>query len=206
MTAMDIIVLLLMGGNGLFGFRRGFVCEILSMVGLAAAMVAVRLFHAPVAEMLTGFVGTEGGAAILGFALVFGVTWYAGRLIASKVGGAIKTSLLGPVDRVLGFGFGALKGLLIATVAFVGFAMVYDTFYGADAARPGWMRHSRTYPLLNASGRAMSEWLAERRVHGGLLGTQDDVAADTDSQGVDGDARRDAGGDARRDERDGASE
>lgn len=170
MTAMDIIVLLLMGINGIIGFRRGFVCEALSLVGLALAITAVRLFHAPFAEMLAGFVGTEGGAVILAFALVFGVTWYLGRFVAQKIGGSIKASLLGPVDRVLGFGFGALKGLLIATVAFVGFAMVYDTFYGEEAPRPLWLRQSRTYPLLNASGRAMSEWLAERRVHGGLMG------------------------------------
>ncbi len=185
MTAMDIIVLLLMGGNGLLGFKRGFVCEVLSMVGLALAMTAVRLFHAPVADMLTGFVGTEGGAAILALVLVFGVTWFAGRMAARYIGGAVKTSLLGPVDRVLGFGFGALKGLLIATVAFVGFAMVYDTVYGADTPRPDWMRHSRTYPLLNASGRAMSEWLAERRVHGGLLGTEDTGEAENGANAAD---------------------
>ncbi|MET0364003.1 MAG: CvpA family protein [Sphingobium sp.] len=179
MTAMDIIVVLLMGINGIIGFRRGFVCEALSLVGLALAITAVRLFHAPFAEMLAGFVGTEGGAVILAFALVFGVTWFLGRFIAQKIGGSIKSSILGPVDRVLGLGFGALKGLLIATVAFVGFAMVYDTVYGEEALRPLWMRQSRTYPLLNASGRAMSEWLAERRVHGGLMGLAggDDEAA-----------------------------
>jgi membrane protein required for colicin V production len=170
MTAMDITVLLLMGGNGILGFMRGFVQEALSMVGLAIAITAVRLFHAPVAEILTGVVGTEGGAAILALALVFGVTWFTGRMVARRVGAGMKKSILGPVDRVLGFGFGALKGLLIATVAFVAFAMVYDTFFGAEARRPDWMRHSRTYPLLNASGHAMSEWLAERRKEGGLLG------------------------------------
>ncbi len=105
-------------------------------------------------------------------------------MVAQKAGGAIKTSLLGPIDRVLGFGFGALKGLLIATVAFVGFAMVYDTFYGADTVRPDWMRHSRTYPLLNASGRAMSEWLAKRRVHGGLLGTDSQQEEDQEVSGA----------------------
>ena len=65
--------------------------------------------------------------------------------------------------------FGALKGLLVATVAFVAFAIAYDTIYGAEARRPGWMRHSRTFPLLNASGHAMSQWLAERRKTGGLM-------------------------------------
>ncbi|MFT3966733.1 MAG: CvpA family protein [Sphingobium sp.] len=188
MTAMDIIVLLLMGGNGVIGFRRGFVCEALSLVGLACAIVAVRLFHAPFAEMLAGLVGTEGGAAILAFALVFGVTWFVGRLIARQIGGGVKSSLLGPVDRVLGLGFGALKGLLIATVAFVGFALVYDSLFGEGAPRPEWMRKSRTYPLLNASGRAMSEWLAERRVHGGLMS----VIEGDDAAGNDADAAANA--------------
>lgn len=170
MTAMDIIVLLLMGFNAILGFRRGFVCEALSLVGIALAITAVRLFHAPFAEMLAGVVGTEGGAAVLAFALVFGVTWFLARMVARAIGGSIRSSLLGPMDRVLGLGFGALKGLLMATVAFVGFAMLYDTIYGQEAPRPAWMRHSRTYPLLNASGRAMSEWLAERRAHGGVMG------------------------------------
>jgi membrane protein required for colicin V production len=170
MTALDIIVLLLIGGNGVIGFKRGFVCEALSMVALVGAILAVRLFHASVTDLLTGFIGTEGGAATLAFALIFGLTWYFGRFAAQRVGKSTKSSLLGSVDRVLGFGFGSLKGLLIATVAFVGFAILYDTIYGADARRPEWMRTSRTYPLLNASGKAMSQWLAERRKHGGVLG------------------------------------
>lgn len=185
MTAMDIIVLLLMGGNGVIGFRRGFVCEALSLVGLVVAIAAVRLFHAPFADMITGLIGTEGGAVVLSFALVFGVTWFLGRMVARWIGGGVRGSLLGPVDRVLGFGFGALKGLLIATVAFVGFAMLYDMVYGEEAPRPGWMRHSRTYPLLNASGRAMSQWLAERRSHGGMMGMIEGDASDNAAKGAD---------------------
>src|ERR1700740_148747 len=106
MTAMDIIVLLLMGGNGFIGFRRGFVFEALALVAPALAITAVRLFHAPLAEMLAGIVGTQGGAVILAFVIVFGVIWFLGRMVAQKIGGSIKSSLLGPVDRVLGFGFG----------------------------------------------------------------------------------------------------
>lgn len=178
MTALDIIVLLLMGGNGILGFRRGFVGEVLSLTVIALAIMVVRLFHAPFAEMLTGIVGTEGGAVVLAFVLLFGLTWFLGRMVARRIGEGTKASLLGPVDRVLGLGFGALKGLLLATVVFVGFAMVYDTIYGEEAARPAWLRHSRTYPLLNASGRAMSEWLAERRTHGGLMSVLGNDEAD----------------------------
>jgi membrane protein required for colicin V production len=177
MTAMDIMVLLLIGGNGILGFTRGFVLEALSMVALALAIVAVRLFHAPATGLFTGIIGTEGGAATLALALVFGFTWFFGKYLAQKIGKSSRKSVLGPVDRVLGLGFGALKGLLIATVAFVGFAILYDTLYGQDARRPEWMRSSRTYPLLNASGKAMSEWLAERRRHGGIVGGASEARA-----------------------------
>jgi membrane protein required for colicin V production len=184
MTALDIIVLLLIGGNGVIGARRGFVCEVLSVAALVAAIMAVRLFHAPVADLLSGFIGTRSGAATLAFALLFGLTWYGGKYAAGRIGGSARRALLGSFDRILGFGFGALKGLLFATVAFVGFTLLYDTLYGGDARRPDWMRQSRTYPLLNASGKAMSAWLDERRRSGGLIGTSgaDDKQSDKDGQ------------------------
>ena len=44
--------------------------------------------------------------------------------------------MVGPVDRVLGAGFGALKGLIGATLLYLGVNLVYDTIWGraADAA------------------------------------------------------------------------
>jgi membrane protein required for colicin V production len=63
---------------------------------------------------------------------------------------------------MLGFGFGLLKGLIIATLIFLLFVMGYDMVYGADEERPEWMTTSRTYPLLNASGDAMSEFVREQ--------------------------------------------
>ena len=41
--------------------------------------------------------------------------------------------------------------------------MGYETLFGAKAKRPEWMTISRTYPLLNASGDAMSAFVRERR-------------------------------------------
>jgi membrane protein required for colicin V production len=38
-----------------------------------------------------------------------------------------------------------------------------DLTYGPDEPRPEWMRNSRTYPLLNASGRAVVDWVETRR-------------------------------------------
>ena len=56
---------------------------------------------------------------MLAFAITFGVPYVAGKLIARSMGGRMKRSALGPTDRLLGLGFGALKGLIIAAFAFL---------------------------------------------------------------------------------------
>ena len=163
MTALDIIVLFLVVGGLVLGWLKGFVGEVLSLAAWIVAIVFLRLLFAPVANALTGPVGTHAGAAVLAFVLVFGLVFLAGKLVARRVGGGIRRSVIGPVDRVLGAGFGALKGLIIATLLYLAANLVYDTIYGRVAARPDWMANSRTYPLLYASGRAVLHFVAWRR-------------------------------------------
>lgn len=163
MTALDIIVILLVGAGLVTGWLKGFVGEVLSLAAWIVAIVFLRLFHGTATNALEGAVGTRAGAAVLAFAVVFGVVFLIGKLVARQVGGGVKRSVIGPVDRVLGAGFGAVKGLIGATLLYLGANLVYDTFYGADAQRPEWMANSRTYPLLYASGRAVVDFVEWRR-------------------------------------------
>lgn len=163
LTALDIIVFLLVGGGAVSGFLRGFVCEMLSLFAWVAAIIALKAFHAPVERQLIGVVGTETGAAVLSFALVFGLVFLGGRFLARRMGAATRRSAVGPVDRVLGGGFGLLKGLIGATLLYLAANLVYDTLYGRIASRPAWMLESRTYPLLHASGRAIVDFVEARR-------------------------------------------
>lgn len=163
MTALDILVILLVGGGLVLGWFKGFVGEVLSLAAWIVAIVFLKLFHAPATAALEGPVGTRSGAAMLAFALVFGLVFLIGKLVARRVGGGVKRSVIGPVDRVLGAGFGALKGLIGATLLYLGANLVYDTIYGREAQRPGWMASSRTYPLLYASGRAIVDFVEWRR-------------------------------------------
>ena len=71
--------------------------------------------------------------------------------------------MLGPFDRTLGAGFGLLKGLLGATLFFLLANLATDMVYGPQADRPHWMTKSTTYPLLNASGRGIVDWVQARR-------------------------------------------
>jgi membrane protein required for colicin V production len=163
MTALDVIVLLLVGWNLVRGAMKGFVGEVLSLAAWIVALVFLKLLHTPATNALEASVGTRAGAAVLAFALVFGLVFLAGKLVARQVGGGVRRSVIGPIDRVLGAGFGAVKGLILATLLYLGANLVYDTIWGAQSERPAWMAQSRSYPLLYASGRALVDFVEWRR-------------------------------------------
>lgn len=163
LTAIDIIVLIAVGGAAVLGVMRGFVTEVLSLMAWLAVVVALRFLHTPLSAALAGAVGTVQGAAVLAFALIAGITFFGGRLVANAIGSRTRSGLLGPVDRALGFGFGALKGLILASLGFLLVTLAVDTVGGGPAERPGWMTQSRTYPLLNATSASIAEFVDKRR-------------------------------------------
>ncbi|MEO6361414.1 MAG: CvpA family protein [Sphingomicrobium sp.] len=163
MSALDIFVILLLGGGAMIGFVRGFVHEVLSLTAWIVGVIMLKLFHQQLWTGLAPHVGTSAGAAVLAFALLFVPSFLLVKLLARSIGGKTRKSVLGPVDRVLGGGFGMLKGLIGATLFFLFANLATDLVYGSQADRPEWMAKSRTYPLLNASGRAIVDWVETRR-------------------------------------------
>ena len=163
MSALDVFVIVLLGGGALIGLVRGLVHEVLSLLAWVVAIVMLRLFHTPIAVSLTEPVGSATGAAVLAFIILFLPSFLFMKLLARSLGKKSRKSVLGPFDRVLGGGFGMLKGLLAATLFFLLANLATDLIYGPEAQRPDWMRNSRTYPLLNASGRAVVDWVETRR-------------------------------------------
>lgn len=165
LTALDIVVLLLIGGGAVMGLMRGFVTEVLSLIAWIFIVFALKLFHAPITHLLTGWVGTVAGAAVLAFAIIAGGTYFGGRMVANSIGSRTRTSVLGPLDRALGFGFGGLKGLILASLSFLLIVLVTDTVSGGPTRRPSWITKSRTYPVLNATSASIAD-IVDRRRHG----------------------------------------
>jgi membrane protein required for colicin V production len=163
LSALDIFVLIAVGGAAIMGLMRGFVTEVLSLMAWIFVVFALKLLHTPLSASLAGTVGTAAGAATLAFAIITGVTWFGGRMVANAIGSRTRTSIIGPIDRALGFGFGALKGLILASLGFLLVVLVIDTVGGGPAKRPGWIRDSRTYPLLNATSASIADFVDRRR-------------------------------------------
>src|SRR5947209_18744875 len=166
MTALDIFVFLLLIGGAAVGFVRGFVHEVISLFAWVVAIAMLKLFHGQLwTGLINSFHTSSAAAAVLAFAILFIPTFLLVKLVARQLGGRTRRhAVLGPFDRVLGAGFGALKGLLGATLFFLLANLATDMVYGPQAERPQWMTKSRTYPLLNASGRGIVDWVETRRL------------------------------------------
>lgn len=162
MTGFDIAVLLLVGLGAVTGFIRGFVEEVLALLAWIFSLVAIHYLHTPVSDFLQPRIGTPSGAAVLAFAILLLIPYAAIKLLGNWLGRASRSSVLGPIDRVLGFGFGAVKGILIVVVAFSVLVLGYDTVWG-PGGRPDWIKQARSYQFVDASSTALVKVLADRR-------------------------------------------
>ena len=162
MMAFDIVVLLIAAIAAVGGFMRGFVQEVLSLLAWILAVLAIHYLHPALTLQLQRVVGPGTGSAVLAFALLLLVPYAAMKLIASWAGGKSRGSVLGPIDRLLGFGFGAIKGLIIVVLGFSVLVLGYDTVWG-PGGRPDWITQSRSYPFINAASDELVVMLADRR-------------------------------------------
>jgi membrane protein required for colicin V production len=70
--------------------------------------------------------------------------------------------MLGPIDRLLGFGFGAVKGAILMVLGFSLLVFAYDVVWGVG---PAGLDHRRRAPIrfLNAASEELVSMIAERR-------------------------------------------
>lgn len=162
MTGFDFIVLGIVAIAAVGGFMRGFVQEVFSLAAWVLAAFAIRYLHTPLTAALAGYMGYGVSTAILAFALLLLIPYAAMKVIANNLGSAARNSPLGPIDRVLGFGFGGLKGVVVVVIAFSLLVLGYDTVWGLGG-RPTWITTARSYDLVDGGSRSLVEIIAERR-------------------------------------------
>ena len=162
MTGFDFIVLGVIAVAATGGFMRGFLQEVLSLAAWILVAFAIRYLHTPMTEWLGQYLGYTMSVSLLAFAMLLLIPYAAMKVIANNVGRASRASILGPIDRVLGFGFGALKGMLIVVIAFSLIVLGYDNVW-SFSGRPTWITNARSYEFVDASSRSLVQVLQERR-------------------------------------------
>lgn len=174
MTAFDFIVLIVVSAAAIGGFMRGLVQEVLSLAAWILAAFSVYALHGTLTEFLRGYYNAEPATSILAFAILLLIPYAAMKVIAGNVGEASRDSILGPIDRVLGFGFGAVKGTLIMVFAFSVLVLGFDAVWGYKG-RPDWITQARTYPAADAFSKQLVTMIAEQRAQ--ILGEEEGAGA-----------------------------
>jgi len=116
MAWVDLALLAVLLVSVVIGLVRGFVFEVMSLVGWAVAYFAAHWFAADVAVHLP--IGTPGSAVNMAsaFVLTFVAALLAWALGARIVRLVIHATPLNVVDRLLGAVFGGVRGALVLLV------------------------------------------------------------------------------------------
>lgn len=162
MAGLDIIIAIIVGVAAIGGFMRGLVQEVLSLASWVMAAFAVHFMHPWLIKGLRMVYTAEPAVSLLAIALLLLIPYAAMKVIIGNASGASEGAILGPIDRVLGFGFGAVKGALIAIFAFALLVTGFDDSWGYKG-RPNWINTARTYPAADAFSRQLLPAIGARR-------------------------------------------
>lgn len=150
MNWLDYLLLAILLFSTIMSARKGFSREVIGLAAALFALVGGMWFYGLAGSFLLPYVSSPRVANLLGFLLVvFGVL-LAGALLGWIVNRFLRTVGLSFFDRLLGAGFGLLRGLLIAITlltAYMAFGPEVDSQTVSES-----MLHSRIAPyVLDAS-------------------------------------------------------
>lgn len=124
-TIIDGVVALVIVVSALLAYGRGFVRELMAIVGWVASTVLAYLF-APRVEPLVRELPVVGEfladscelSIIAAFAVVLAVTLIIVSLFTPLFSSLVQRSVLGGADQALGFVFGVARGVLLVAIVF----------------------------------------------------------------------------------------
>lgn len=155
LTAFDVGIGFLVFISAILATARGLTREILSLGTWAgSAMIAVWMWQAH-PEIARGYIAEQIVADIATVLVTFIVSLIVLHLITIRIADFVVDSKIGPLDRTLGFVFGALRGILISVV------MVIFGQWLLASSLPSWAQESRSLPALSSLGDSLIDALPD---------------------------------------------
>lgn len=145
LNLFDISVLVIIGLSSVFALFRGFVREMLSLIGWIASSWITFTFLNDVTAALEPQFSSKNPAvakAAAGALLFFGSLIFF-WILNSIVFAYIKSIKAGAIDRSLGFAFGFVRGVLLVSLAF----LLYSTVMPSEKD-PEWFAEAQTKRLV----------------------------------------------------------
>ncbi|MGD9739018.1 MAG: CvpA family protein [Bauldia sp.] len=142
-TLFDFIVIVIVLISAVLAMVRGFVREVLSIISWVVAAAAAYFLY----EYLLGLINPSPIedvtlATIISVAVIFIVVLIIATYITMKIADAVIDSRIGALDRLFGFLFGVVRGLLLVVIAFAFFTWL------VPLNQPPWIANAQSTPFL----------------------------------------------------------
>lgn len=116
MTAFDYVVIAVLALSALLGWMRGVVGEILALVSWVIAFVVAGMASLAVAPWLPASLNGADLRIVVAWALTFVAVLLLVAIVRSLLKALLKAAGLGGLDRLMGAGFGVLRGVVVVLV------------------------------------------------------------------------------------------
>ncbi len=167
MTMFDIAVIAVLAVSGVLAFARGFVHEVLSIVGWIGAIFATMYATPLLKPFMLQVIEDEFFASLALGVIIFISTLVILSMFTKAISRKVKDSALGALDRALGLLFGLVRGAIVICLAYIALEWVIP----ADEQGP-WVREAKSIQMVEI-GSGMLKALAPN---------DDDEAATDDKQ------------------------
>jgi len=146
-NSVDIAVIIVLLVSGVFALMRGFVYEVLAMAGWVLAALAALWGLPYIRPLIAPHISNATIADVAGGAAIFLVVLLVSSFITHSISRQVRKSAVSAVDRSLGFAFGLVRGLVLASLCY----MVVDKLTAPD--EPAVLVAAKTRPMLAAGSR-----------------------------------------------------
>ncbi len=119
MNWVDVVVLAVVAFSGMLGFLRGMVREVFGLAAWVGAGIAAIWFFPQVQGVSRRAIANVDIADPVAFGGVFLIILIILSLLARLLGGAVRKSALGGLDRTLGLVYGLARGAVLFVAAYL---------------------------------------------------------------------------------------
>ena len=171
MNWLDVVLLVVLAWSVVAGFRKGFTREVIGLVSVVVALLLGIWFYGTAASYLLPYISSRPVAGFAGFLVVFCGVVLLGAVVSAVVRKFLKVTGLSFFDKILGAGFGFLRGGLIGVALVMG-AMAFSSGDQPPSAVVG----SRLAPYM-IDGARVAVAVAPYELKQGFRKTYDQVKA-----------------------------
>jgi membrane protein required for colicin V production len=154
LNLFDYLLLAIVGCSMVLSLWRGFVREVISLVGLTAAFVVAGRTSGLITGFIHGWIPNDTVANLAAFGLIFVAVMLIVSLIGMLIHKLVNMADLTATDRTLGMVFGLARGLLLIALFF----LIYTSYTKPDSV---WMKNSRLTPYAIHMGDMLGRIIPE---------------------------------------------